>query len=132
VGGAGVQITIGCSGAGDGRLPASWADPFAEGLRFVALGRGFDLGDLVVVGEAASATVVIAGVRTDCGGLDAGIAGVFSEDAGVGLLTTRLGVACCIEGVLLTADGGVWGLVEPGLGPPPRLGTLGCKFGGIT
>jgi hypothetical protein len=78
-----------------------------EGLRFVDLGRGFDLGDLVVVGEAASTRVVVAGVGTDCGGLAASIAGVFSEDAGVGLLATRLGVACCNEGVLLTVEGGV-------------------------
>jgi len=85
-----VLITIGCSGAGDGKFPASWVNPFTEGLRFVALGRGFDLGDLVVVG-----------------GLAAGMAGVFSEDAGVCLLTTRLGVACDNEGVLLTAAGGV-------------------------
>lgn len=103
-----------------------------DGFRFVALGRGFDLGDLVVVGEAASTAVVVAGVGVDCGGLAAGMAGVFSEDAGVCLLATRLGVACCNEGVLLTVAGGVCGLVEPGLGPFPRLGTLECKFGGIT
>ena len=78
-----------------------------EGLRFVALGLGLDLGDLVVVGEAASARVVVAGVGMDCGGLAASIAGVFSEDAGVCLLATRLGVACDNEGVLLTAAGGV-------------------------
>jgi hypothetical protein len=107
VGGAGVLITIGCSGAGDGKFPASWANPFAEGLRFVALGRGFDLGDLVVVGEAASTREVVAGVGTDCGGLAAGMAGVFSEDAGVCLLATRLGVVCDNEGVLLTVAGGV-------------------------
>jgi len=77
-----------------------------EGLRFVGFGRGFDLGDLVVVGEAAS-TRVVAGVGVDCGGLAAGIAGVFSEDAGVCLLTTRLGVACGNKGVLLTVAGGV-------------------------
>jgi hypothetical protein len=77
-----------------------------DGLRFVALGRGFDLGDLVVVGEAASMRLVVAGVGMDCGGLAAGIAGVFSEDAGV-CFTTRLGVACGKEGVLLTAAGGV-------------------------
>lgn len=132
MGGAGVLIAIGCSDAGDGKFPASWAKPFVEGLRFVAFGRGFDLGDLVVAGEAASTRVVEAGVGTDCGGLAAGIAGVFSEDTGVGLLTTRLGVACDNEGVLLAVAGGVRGLVELGLGPLPRLGTLGCKFGGIT
>jgi len=43
----------------------------------------------------------------DWGGLAAGMAGVLSEDAGVCLLTTRLGVACDNEGVLLTAAGGV-------------------------
>lgn len=100
-------IAIGWSGAGDGRFPASWTKPFAEGLRFVALGRGFDLGDLVFVGEAASTRAVVAGVGTDCGGLAAGIAGVFSEDAGVCLLTTRMGVACGSKGVLLTVAGGV-------------------------
>ena len=77
-----------------------------EGLRFVALGRGFDLGDLVVVGEAASMRLVVAGVGMDCGGLAAGMAGVFSEDAGV-CLFTRLGVACGNRGVLLTVAGGV-------------------------
>ena len=107
VGGAGVLITIGCSGAGDGKFPASWANPFTEGFRFVALGRGFDLGDLVVLGEAASMRLVVAGVGRDCGGLAAGMAGVFSEDTGVCLLTTRLGVACGNKGVLLTAAGGV-------------------------
>jgi hypothetical protein len=106
VGGAGVLITIGCSGAGDGKFPASWANPFTD-LRFVALGRGFDLGDLVAAGEAASMRLVVAGVGMDCGGLAAGMAGVFSEDAGVCLLTTRLGVACGSEGVLLTVAGGV-------------------------
>jgi len=103
-----------------------------EALRFVALGRGFDLGDLVVVGEAASMILVVAGVGIDCGGLADGMAGVLSEDAGVCLLTTRLGVACDKEGVLLTAAGGVRGLVDPGLGPFARLGILECKLGGIT
>lgn len=103
-----------------------------EGLRFVGLGRGFDLGDLVVIGEAASTRVVVACVGTDCGGLAADIAGVFSEDARVCLLATRLGVAWGNEGVLLAVAGGVWGLVEPGLGPFPRLGTLECRLGGIT
>lgn len=112
-------IAIGCSGAGDGKLPASWARPFVEGLRFVAFGRGFDLGDLVVVGEAASTRLEVAGVGTDCGGLADGIAGVFSEDAGVCLLATRFGVACGNKGVLLAVAGGVWGLVEPGLRPFP-------------
>lgn len=107
VGGAGVLIAIGCSAAGDVRFPPSWTNPFVEGLRFVALGLDFDLGDLLVVGEAASGRVVVAGVRMDCGGLVAGIAGVFSEDAGVCLLATRLGVAWDNEGVLLTAAGGV-------------------------
>ena len=124
-------IAIGCSGAGDDKLAVSWANPFTEGLRFVALGRGLDLGDLVVVGEAASMRLVVAGVGIDCGGLAAGMAGVFSEDAGVCLFAARLGVACGNEGVF-TAAGGVWGLVEPGLGPFPRLGTLECKLGGIT
>lgn len=100
-------IAIGCSGAGDVRFPVSWVNPFVDGLRFVALGLAFDLGDLVVVGEAASARVEVAGVGMDCGGLAAGIAGVFSEEAGVCLLATRLGVACGNEGVLLTAAGGV-------------------------
>lgn len=100
-------ITIGCSGAGDGKFPASCASPFTEGLRFVGFGRSFDLGDLVVVGEAASMTLVVAGVGMDCGGLAADMAGVLSEDTGVCLLTTRLGVACDNEGVLLTAAGGV-------------------------
>ena len=90
-----------------------------EGLRFVAFGRGFDLGDLVVVGEAASTRLEVAGVGTDCGGLADGIAGVFSEDAGVCLLATRFGVACGNKGVLLAVAGGVWGLVEPGLRPFP-------------
>jgi hypothetical protein len=103
-----------------------------EALRFVAFGRGFDLGDLVVAGEAASMILLVAGVGMDCGGLAAGIAGVLSEDAGVGLLTTRLGVACDNEGVLLAGAGGVRGLVDPGLGPFTRLGTLECKLGGIT
>ena len=85
----------------------------------------------MVVGEAASIRLVVAGVGIDCGGLAADMAGVFSEDAGICLLTTRLGVACDNEGVLLTAAGGVRGLVEPGLGPFPRLGTLECKLGGI-
>ena len=61
----------------------------------------------MVVGEAASMRLVVAGVWMDCGGLAAGMAGVFSEDAGVCLLTTRLGVACGNEGVLLIAAGGV-------------------------
>jgi len=78
-----------------------------EGFRFVAFGRGFDLGDLVVVGEAVSTRVVVAGVGTDSGGLAVDIAGVFSEDTGVCLLATRLGVACGNEGVLLTVAGGV-------------------------
>ena len=107
MGGAGVLIAIGCSGAGDGKFPASCAKPFVEGLRFVALGRGFGLGDLTVVGEAASTRVVVIGVGMDWGGLVAGIAGVFSEDAGVCLLTTRLGVACGNKGVLLAVVGGV-------------------------
>lgn len=108
VGGAGVLTTIDCSGAGDDRLPDSWASPFVEGLRFVVVfGRGFDLGDLEVVGEAASTRELVAGVGTDCGGLAAGMAGVFSEEAGVGLLITRLGVACDNEGVLLIVEGGV-------------------------
>lgn len=51
--------------------------------------------------------LVVAGVGIDCGGLAADMAGVFSEGAGVCLLTTRLGVACDNEGVLLTAAGGV-------------------------
>ena len=131
MGGAGVLITIGCSGAGDGKFPASSANPFVEALRFVALGRGFDLGDLVVVGEAASMILVVAGVGMDRGLAD-GMAGVLSEDAGICLLATRLGVACDSEGVLLTAAGGVRGLVDPGLGPFARLGTLECKLGGIT
>jgi hypothetical protein len=107
VGGAGVLIAIGCSGAGDGRFPVSCDSPFVEGLRFVGLGRGFDLGDLVVVGEPASTRVAVTGVGTDCGGLAAGIAGVFSEEVGACLLATRFGVACDSEGVLLTAAGGV-------------------------
>ena len=78
-----------------------------EGLRFVALGRGFDLGDLVVAGEAASTRVVVEGVGMDCGGLAACIAGVFSEETGVCLLTKRLGVACGSKGVLLVVAGGV-------------------------
>lgn len=78
-----------------------------EGLRFVGLGRGFALGDLVFAGEAASMILVVAGVGVDCGGLVAGMAGVVSEDAGSCLLTIRLGVACDNEGVLLTAAGGV-------------------------
>ena len=61
----------------------------------------------MVVGEAASMRLVVAGVGMDCGGLAAGMAGVFSEDADVCLLTTRLGVACDNEGVLLTVEGGV-------------------------
>lgn len=89
------------------------------------------MGDLVVVGEAASMILAVAGVGIDCGGLVAGMAGVLSEDAGVCLLTTRLGVVCDNEGVLVTAAGGVWGLVAPGLGPFARLGTLECKLGGI-
>lgn len=71
----------------------------------MALGRGLDFGDLVVVGEAASMRLVVAGVGIDCGGLAAGMAGVFSEDAGVCLLTARLGVACGNEGVFTTAGG---------------------------
>lgn len=61
----------------------------------------------MVVGEAASTRAEVAGVGIDCGGLAAGIAGVFSEDTGVCLLTTRLGVAWDNEGVLLTVAGGV-------------------------
>jgi hypothetical protein len=61
----------------------------------------------VVVGEATSMKLVVAGVGIDCGGLAAAMAGVFSEGAGVCLLTTRLGVACDNEGVLFTAAGGV-------------------------
>lgn len=61
----------------------------------------------MVAGEAASMILVVAGVGMDWGGLAAGMAGVLSEDAGVCLLTTRLGVACDNEGVLLTAAGGV-------------------------
>ena len=68
----------------------------------------------------------------DCGGLADGMAGVLSEDAGVCLLATRLGVACDNEGVLLAVAGGVRGLVDPGLGPFAILGTLECKLGGIT
>ena len=78
-----------------------------EGFLFVALGRGFDLGDLVIIGEPASTRVAVAGVGTDCGGLAAGIAGVFSEDTGACLLATRFGVACGNNGVLLTVAGGV-------------------------
>ena len=61
----------------------------------------------MAVGEAVSMRLVVAGVGIDCGGLAAGMAGVFSKDADVCLLTTRLGVACDNEGVLLTAAGGV-------------------------
>lgn len=61
----------------------------------------------MVVGEAASMRLVVAGVGIDCGGLAAGMVGVFSEGTGVCLLTTRLGVACDNEGVLLIAAGGV-------------------------
>jgi hypothetical protein len=61
----------------------------------------------VVVGEVASIRLVVTGVGMDCGGLAAGMAGVFSEDTGVCLLTTRLGVACGNEGVLLSVAGGV-------------------------
>ena len=60
----------------------------------------------MVVGEAASMRLMVAGVGIDCG-LAAGIAGVFSEDAGVCLLTTRLGVVCGNRGVLLIVAGGV-------------------------
>ena len=61
----------------------------------------------MVVGEVASMRLEVARVGIDCGGLAAGMAGVFSKDAGVCLLTTRLGVACGNEGVLLAAAGGV-------------------------
>ena len=60
----------------------------------------------MVVGEATSMRLVVASVRIGCSGLSASMAGVFSEDAGVCLLATRLGVACGKEGVLLAAAGG--------------------------
>ena len=61
----------------------------------------------MVVGDAASTRVAGAGVGTDCGGLAAGIAGVFSEEAGVCLFATRFGVICGMEGVLVAVAGGV-------------------------
>ena len=57
----------------------------------------------MVVGEATSMRLV--SVRIGCSGLSAGMAGVFSEDAGVCLLATRLGVACGNEGVLFAVAG---------------------------